>query len=413
MIVTRTQREAQDHALVAAARHVHLLGSLAWPAQTVERFVAQWEGGQPVLPEPPAPSAVDADALRALHEIAALSDDDPWARFLAETAKSYLGAAEVIEHAGTVRATDASRALYGSPSDLLAGSEVTHRKAADRLLEVTEPLVKASRADESAYCISAEVVASEMRAAFSGFFGDDAPSVEVDPTLAAKAAASAVRVRLRAATCFSEGDIVQLIQHEGFVHTATALNGRGQAAMPSLSLSSPRTTATQEGLATLAELRSGAMDLSRLRRLALRVVAIDMALGGADFLEVFRFFLDSGQTVEESAQSSARVFRGGDVRGGRAFTKDVVYLQGLLSVHTFLRRAIVDGRPELIRRLFVGRLTLGDVLALEPLFEDGTITAARFVPPWAANLDALAAYLSFSSVLNQINLGSVELSAFA
>ncbi len=405
-------REAQDRALVAAAGQVHLLGSLAWPSQTVGGFVAQWRGGQPSLPTPPAPTPVNNDALSVLSTTAAIDDGDPWGNFLADTARSYLGAADIIAHAGTAKATDASRGLYGCPSDTLAGSSVTHREAADRLLEVTEPLVAASRADESEYCISAETVAAEMRTAFGEFFGDQAPSVEVDPNLSAKAAASATRVRLRAATCFSENDIAQLIQHEGFVHSATALNGRGQGAMLSLSLSSPRTTATQEGLATLAEQRSGAMDLSRLRRLALRVVAIDMALAGADFIEVFEFFLGAGQTVEESAQSSSRVFRGGDVRGGQAFTKDVVYLQGLLSVHTFFRRAIVDGRPELIGRLFAGRLTLGDVLALEPLFEDGTITPARFVPPWAANLDALAAYLSFSSVLHRIDLDRVELSAF-
>ena len=36
------------------------------------------------------------------------------------------------------------------------------------------------------------------------------------------------------------------------------------------------------------------------------------------------------------------MFRGGDVRGKVAFTKDAAYLEGLLLVQTFLRKAIAD-----------------------------------------------------------------------
>lgn len=60
-----------------------------------------------------------------------------------------------------------------------------------------------------------------------------------------------------------------------------------------------------------------------------------MALHGANFIEVFRFFLDQGQTEAESFTSTMRVFRGAPTTGGHAFTKDTVYLHGLLSVHTF------------------------------------------------------------------------------
>src|SRR6185436_6587157 len=112
------------------------------------------------------------------------------------------------------------------------------------------------------------------------------------------------------------------------------------------SLGAPRTTRTQEGLATLAELITSSIDLSRLRRIALRIKAIGMAMEGADFLEVFSYFLESGQDQLESYQSAMRVFRGGDVRGGICFTKDGVYVQGLILVNTFLRKAIQTGRVD-------------------------------------------------------------------
>lgn len=66
-------------------------------------------------------------------------------------------------------------------------------------------------------------------------------------------------------------------------------------------------------------------------RLALRIGAVKHAIEGADFVEVFRCFLRAGQSEEESARSTMRVFRGGDPRGKVAFIKDVVYLHGLIA----------------------------------------------------------------------------------
>jgi len=151
------------------------------------------------------------------------------------------------------------------------------------------------------------------------------------------------------------------------------------------------------------------MDIQRLRRIALRVRAIDQALNGADFIEVFRGFLGSGQTEEESYKSAQRVFRGGDVRGKVAFTKDCVYLKGVLEVHTLLRVAIRDNRPDLLRNLFAGRLTIGDVVELTPYFESGLLAPPRYVPPWARDLRCLAAFLAYSAFIMNIDLSKVKL----
>ena len=108
----------------------------------------------------------------------------------------------------------------------------------------------------------------------------------------------------------------QLLEHEALVHSATKRNGRAQPLLTSLGLSAPRTTATQEGLATLAELITDTMDLVRLRRIALRIKGLDAGLSGADFLQVFDIFRQGGQPDAEAFRSAARIFRGGDVRGG-------------------------------------------------------------------------------------------------
>ena len=113
---------------------------------------------------------------------------------------------------------------------------------------------------------------------------------------------------------------------------------------------------TQEGLAVFAELMSGSIDIARLQRISLRILAIDMALRGADFIEVYRWFRGHGQNVADSFHSTQRVYRGAPVTGGAAFTKDNVYLAGLLTVHTFFRWALKNQRMALCRNLFAGKL---------------------------------------------------------
>jgi len=100
------------------------------------------------------------------------------------------------------------------------------------------------------------------------------------------------------------------------VHSLTALNGREQPVLPSLALSSPRVTVTQEGLATFAEQITGSIDIERMKRISLRIEAVAMALDGANFLEVFHYFRLAGQSDTDSFTSAQRVFRGVPTGGG-------------------------------------------------------------------------------------------------
>jgi uncharacterized protein (TIGR02421 family) len=237
--------------------------------------------------------------------------------------------------------------------------------------------------------------------------------VVLDPGLSSKATAGSRRIRLRDGILFSELDLNQLLHHEAFVHTATILNGRRQKNLKCLGLGSPRTTRTQEGIAALAELATLSIDINRLRRLALRVRAVKAALDGADFIEVFRIFIDAGQSEEDGYKSAQRIFRGGDVRGRIVFTKDAAYLGGLLEVHTFLRKVIQENRPELVHHLFAGRLTLGDAVELAPFFESGYLSGPTYLPPWASDLRRLAAMLTYSAFVGRISLERVVLGNFA
>jgi len=102
------------------------------------------------------------------------------------------------------------------------------------------------------------------------------------------------------------------------------------------------------------------------------------------------------------------VFRGVPPHGGAAFAKDNVYLSGLLTVHTFFRWALKERRLEMLRHLFAGKLTLHDVVALQPHFASGAIAPPRWLPPWMQHVHGLAGKLAFSVFVNGIRMGKVH-----
>lgn len=394
--------------LVSAAKSLKVLSAISWPQRVAVEFLEGWRKGDPELPA--IRDKRPSELAKVLAEIERDCDvGDPVQAYLARTAESYRRTAELLDHVGTPEFHNISRELYGGPGGTLLGSQLTHRDAAEKLLHSTDALAHVTRQDEGAYCVTAQGVADEIAKDWDGFF-EKPLSIVIDPDLSAKAAASASRVRLRSGTCFTDYDARQLSAHEVGVHALTSRNGRQQKYIRALGLGAPRTTATQEGLATFAELVTGAIDLARLRRIAMRIRAIHLAEDGADFVELFEHLLELGEPENEAVLTTMRVFRGGDVRGRYPFTKDVVYLKGLFAVHTFLRKAISEHRIEVIERLFVGRVTLGDIDALQEAFGT-TIDRPRYRPKWAQDLPALAAFLAVSAIVDAVDLSAVDLSA--
>jgi uncharacterized protein (TIGR02421 family) len=400
---------ALDRRLVAAVKGIRLLGSVSWPAATQTTFLSDWQRGQPVLPiiDYPRPGYAAARAeIMAVHDAA--DPKHPVGDYIRRNAESWRIATELLDAVGTPDLTTHSIRLFGRPGSRVPGSELSNLDAARHFISLADELDNEVLTSEADYCIPASVLREELQDQLDGFFGKSVVRVEVDDQLISKAAAGATRIRLRSATCFSDYDRNQLLEHEAYVHTLTALNGRRQPNLSSFGLNSPRITATQEGLAVFAELMTGSLDIERLKRISLRILAIDMALNGADFIEVFRFFLDAGQTEADSFSSSQRVFRGSPTSGGCAFTKDTVYLHGLLSVHTFFRWALKNRKLNLCRNLFAGKMSLHDVVALENEFDSGYIAAPNWLPRWIRHANGLAAMLAFSLFANRIRLDRVE-----
>jgi uncharacterized protein (TIGR02421 family) len=398
-----------DRKLVELARGIRVLTPLSWPADIQEPFLAAWRRGERRMPEVVYAREDQSERIAALETVARSVDTEhPLGRYLADTARSYATVCRLLEHAGTPQMTDFSIALYGRPGDSLAGGRVHNIDAARHFLEVSSLYKREWGLEPLDYCIAPEIVKNELEKRIARVLERHPVEVVIDPHLVSKAAAGASRIRVRDGTCFTEYDIEQLLQHEAFIHSLTAINGREQPYFHSLGLAAPRTTGTQEGLATFAELITGAIDIGRLERIALRIIAIERALAGADFIEVFEFFLESGQSDTESFHSAMRVFRGAPLDGGSAFTKDTVYLHGLMEVHTFFRWCLQHEKLELCRYLLAGRMTIDDVVRLEPCFRDGLLAPPMYLPPWMGRTNALSAYLAFSVFANRIRIAELD-----
>ncbi len=391
--------------LYAAEDTLPVLGRTAWPPELAERFFA---AGARELPNPvytPVDPAPAQDAVAAARKL--INGDSPVHRWLTRLADTVGDTALLLSRLGTADMVEPAMRLYGYPQKPLADGKVTALDLATRLDGLLGAFQDSTKLAGQRPNFSAQQVKARLDAELPKYFADDAPRVEVVPNLSAKATAGKNIIKLRGSAIFSDLDTTQLLQHEALVHIATGKNGGQQKRFPILGEAHPGNARTQEGLAVFAEFLSGALDPQRLKRLADRVIAIQMALDGADFLQLYDYFLNVSENEYEAFENARRVVRGGLVTGGAPLTKDVVYLQGLLEVHSFLRAAVQAGDPSLTRLLFVGKFDLADMGAMRMLSEARLLVEPRYMPPWATDLRFLTSYLAYSVFLNEINLGSV------
>ncbi|WP_417471177.1 flavohemoglobin expression-modulating QEGLA motif protein [Maricaulis sp.] len=399
--------ERAGRLLLEAEDRLPVLRTIAWERSHADAFFAA--GGRelprPVYPRiDPAPSLERVAAARAL-----IDGDSPvhdWLRRLADTTAE---TAALLASTGTAEFHRHSRALYGDPKTPIADGKRNALDLARRLDTLLADFEEGSIRLEPAEGLTAPELKARLDADLPRYFGAAAPQVEVTLNVSAKAAAGRDYIKLRADAAFSDLDVIQLLQHEALIHIATNKNGAAQSRFPILAEAHPGNARTQEGLAVFAEFISGTLDPRRFRRLADRTIAIDMAAEGADFIQLYNFFRERGahDAPIEAFENARRVVRGGLVGGGAPFTKDSIYLGGLLEVHNYLRTAVRAGDPAFIRLLFVGKIDLADLEAMKMLREQGLITEPAFMPPWATDLRYLLSYLAYSTFLNEIDLSHV------
>ncbi len=394
--------------LFQAEDRLPVLKTINWSRQVAEDF---FKNDAKELPKPdytpidPAPSYERVQAARAL-----IDGSSPVHEWLGRIADQTERTAAMLSSLGTKAFYDLSCALYGSPTTPIADGKHTGLDLAKRLDGLLSEFDLGTLRLEAPPRLTADELKKELDRLLPEHFGADAPKVTVTSDVSAKAAAGKDYVKLRTDAIFTDLDVEQLLQHEALIHIATGMNGRNGNRFPILGESHPGNAQTQEGLAVFAEFITGAIDPRRFKRLADRMIAIDMSANGADFRDIYQYFLEKStrDAPFEAFESARRIVRGGMVEGGAPFTKDGVYLSGLVEVHSYLRAAIRSGDTRLIKLLFVGKIDLDDLEAMDMLARQNLIPEPKIIPPWARDARYLLAYLSYSTFLNQIDLGKVH-----
>ena len=158
-----------------------------------------------------------------------------------------------------------------------------------------------------------------------------------------------------------------LVAHEVGVHVVTRHNGRRQP-LRLFESGFADYDPLQEGLATFCEYLAGCLPPTRLRTLAARVVAADLALAQEPVEAIFAELRVHGIAERTAFDVAVRAKRGGGL------TKDAVYLQGLHELHAWLG----DGGD--ITQLFLGKYALGQRHLMAELLEDGFLEPPAILP---------------------------------
>ena len=386
--------------LVAAQRPLRVLTAVQWAPEIEHAFFAA--GCRELPPVSRAsyelrPLPFDSDCKR--HELLELERDinrqlghaNACSQMMVRRCREYRQVADLLASRGTPAFAALSAELFGASTWQLDDGNFSLASLASLVKQAVRALEEGSvslpnrghESPRSPDTYNAVQAAAVLDRRLRAYFGEEARCrLELAPQLLAEAQASGCTVRLRADATYSAQDIRLLEVHEGWVHIATTFNGRAQKYATFLAKSSPAATVTQEGLAVLTEILAGTTHPARLRRLANRIEAVAMAEAGADFLDVYGFFLEEEGEPRASYHQAQRIFRGSLPTGCGPFTKDLSYLKGLLSLLHFLNQAARNGNAGWLALLFCGKMALADLPMAVQLVEEGTLEEPAFVPPF-------------------------------
>ncbi len=162
--------------------------------------------------------------------------------------------------------------------------------------------------------------------------------------------------------------IYPLVAHEVGTHIVTRYNGFCQP-IKLLEFGLAHYDPLQEGLGTLSEYLAGYLPPRRLRIIAARVIATDLALRSNDITQIFsQLYEEYCLQPNDAFDIAVRACRGGGL------TKDSVYLRGLRELLAYLAD---DGDFEF---LFLGKFAMGQRITIQSLLDRNWLVPPRLLP---------------------------------
>ncbi len=333
----------------------------------------------------------------------------PITRLIKRQCEEYSQAVRMLDVRGTPTFSEMATALYGSPNDSFYPGGPRLSDLGTLLFDVLTALDVQLQSEADLKRYTPKEAQAILQERLSHFFEAHPGkiTVRVSDSMVADAAAGADYIRLSQNVMFSDRDLRYLEVHEGWVHLGTTINGTMQPYCFFLSKGSPSSSVIQEGLAVITEIVTFSSYPGRVRKITNRVIALDKVEQGANFLDIYRYFIDCGLSEEDSYNHTVRIFRGSTPEGG-PFTKDLSYAKGFLLIYNYMRFAISQRHIDSIPLLFTGKMVLDDLPLLGELRDRGILKPPVYLPPPFRDLAALSAWMSFSLFLNKFSLNEIQ-----
>ncbi len=395
-----------EHVLASVRSKGSLLESLAWSREIEEAFFAHKAERLPAPRYATPREALAVEVKRLERARRKITGTSAVPTYLRNVVQSMIDRNRLLLALGTRAFGDISTEIYGSAKTKFFDTGLTNLDLAEHLLQ----RLAQHGWDETFGTDDPTLDAEDLATMFEERIAQrNLPiRVRIDEGCSSKVVAGAHNVRIRPDATFTTWEAEGLYRHEIETHAYSALNASKQPFPALLRSGGPASTPTQEGLAVFAELYHRSLAIPRLRRLALRVRIVGMAEDGASFIDVFRFLVkDEGLAPKSAYQDAARVFRGGPPGGGGPFTKDAVYVAGLLHVYAFLQTFVREGFRDETEMLVCGRFALADIAAVLELRAEGLLARPRYRPRWMREWTTLLPYFAFTSFLDGIDLAPV------
>ncbi len=404
--------------IVEAQRKIRILDAIKWDDGIKQDFFRNKAQKLPCVDEAyyqnrPLPFRVDEknDEFRSILRDAehGLGQYSPVVRLIKRQCDEYIRAVMMLQARGTPLFCELSQELYGCPGDAFYAGGPRLSELGNLLFDVLTSLDVQLQSEADVKKYSAEEAQVLLQTRLSQFFLQHPGKVTVivSDDMLADAAAGADTIKLSQKAMFSERDLKYLEVHEGWVHVGTTLNGGMQPYCSFLSKGTPTCSVIQEGLAVITEVFNFTSYPARMRKITNRVIALDKVTQGANFLDIYHYFMSCGLNEEDSYNHCVRVFRGSTPTGG-PFTKDLSYAKGFVLVYNFIRSAIAQHRVDAIPLLFSGKLVLNDLPILKELKQSDLLIDPIYLPSPFRDLSALSAWMSFSLFLNKFDLDEIQ-----
>jgi uncharacterized protein (TIGR02421 family) len=352
------------------ARDLIFLGHPRYPLQTLHRYFPQHHAFIHELEDVSVPFGIDADAKRKamdqLHEDLEKSELElPLKQIFQLRLSDYRILLSMMENFGSAFFYDRCCQLYGSSQTF--PKEEPFLRFLEKIPDFCVPEIQQEK-------LRGEAALSYLRQRMLETFVDTEVDVRPSTSLLSDSSAGRKVLKLNPNKAYSPQALEIFLVHEGWVHLGTSLNGAAQSEHPWLATWAPRTTFLQEGLAILTEIITGNMTHDRWNKVMLRHHATSMAERGAPIQDVYTFLCHHQMEKLDAFKLALRVFRGIPLEGGMAFTKELLYLHGLVQLLYHLQFYQFN-----LRSLWIGKLSFNEHLLLKESSENGS-NQLRYFP---------------------------------